>query len=801
MLMDAESVEGVRQYGEDPRNAIDALIRSMMVTPLVRQAEGRYLDRVLADLGRMMAADRALLVVREEQGRGGGRIERSWMLHEGMVAPTGADEPRRLLECAAVRGEIEHGRVVFLEGSRGDCAGRVLVRRGVRSLVLLPLLAGGREWGAVLVESLSDRADWATWSSGLAPVAAMLGGILAARQETVRVSLTESHADAVERVEGMGSWTFDPEARRLWLSSEARRLAADPEGPDLAEAFGVIAEDRSRLKAWVESLCGSAGMAPAELTVRAAGGGQGSSLRLRFRGVCALGDGSGHVRRGTVTDVSARDEGDRRHQETSELFAALLESAPVLVYLGHLGAGGLRITHASASLWSITGSQDPSCLETASLASRTHPNDLSVVRERLEKLESEGRFEGAYRLRNADGNYSWVYEEIRRTGFGTDSRLVGILLDITERKSFEANVYASERRYRAIVEDAPVFIVRFGADLKLNFANTAFLDAFGFDHQQGPEGHSWPEFLGEDEIRQLGTRLAGLSPSSPTVDHEMEMVLPGLGVRSVVWSERGFFDDRGDLVEVQAVGRDNTEIREAREKLIHAAKMATLGEMATGAAHEINQPLNVIRMAAHNARRLLDSGEENPELLLAKIDRIEGQVSRAASIIDQMRMFGRRSDRTPVLFSVREAVDNALVLVREQFGNNGIDLRLDTEIEGSDNVLGHRDQLEQVLMNLMVNARDAIVSSGSESGHSIRIRLVSTDDGGTILLEVSDTGGGVDEGVQERMFEPFFTTKEVGKGTGLGLSISFGIIQEMGGRITVTNQERGACFRIELPAG
>ncbi|WP_019625161.1 ATP-binding protein [Thioalkalivibrio sp. ALJT] len=799
--MDAKPVEGVRDHTEEVRSALEALVRSMMLTPLVRHAEGRYLDRVLGDLGRAMAADRVLLVVREEKALGGARIERSWTLHEGLIAPAGSDDPRRILECAEVRGELERGRVVCLEGSRGGCAGRVLVRCGLRSLVVLPLLAGGREWGGVLVESLAERSDWNVWTPHLTPVAGMLGGVLAARQESARSLAAETQVDALERVEAVGSWGFDPDTGRLSLSAAARRLAAEPRAQALAVAFGIVHEDRGRLEAWIESLIESTGSVPHELTVRAGSGAREPPLYLRFRGECLSADGTGRFCRGTVADISLRDAGDRRHRETSELFAALLESSPIVVFLGSMEPEGLRVTHASASLQGITGSQDPTCLETESLASRTHPNDLPVVRARWHRLEADDVFEGTYRLRNADGGYSWVYEEIRRTEGGADGRLVGILMDITERKSFEASVYASERRYRAIVEDAPVFIVRFGADLELSFANAAFLEAFGLEGPIASEHRSWPEFLSEEETQQLGSRLAGLTPSNPMVDHEMEMTLPERGVRSVVWSERGFFDERGDLVEVQAVGRDNTEIRDARERLIHAAKMATVGEMATGAAHEINQPLNVIRMAAHNARRLLTDGEGAQDRVLAKIDRIEGQVSRAANIIDQMRMFGRRSDRTPQWFSVREAIESALVLVGEQFGKNGIALWVETEAGGSDQVLGHRDQLEQVLMNLMVNARDAIAASESESGHSIRVRLTGADAGGTIVLEVSDTGGGIDEGLRERVFEPFFTTKEVGKGTGLGLSISFGIIQEMGGRIEVTNQGTGACFRIELPAG
>jgi C4-dicarboxylate-specific signal transduction histidine kinase len=249
-------------------------------------------------------------------------------------------------------------------------------------------------------------------------------------------------------------------------------------------------------------------------------------------------------------------------------------------------------------------------------------------------------------------------------------------------------------------------------------------------------------------------------------------------------------------VGVVGVGQDITELnkvrieqenerKEAASQIIQASKLATLGEMATSVAHELNQPLNVIRMAAGNIRRKLSKGIADPIYLRDKLLRIEEQTARAAVIIDHMRMFGREATEPPESIDPRNVLMNALDLVGEQLRLAGIEV-VTVLPEDCACVLGHTIQMEQVILNLLTNALDAINAvEQSEGGAKITLRVFEGDN--VVHISALDTGGGISDDVLHRIFEPFYTTKQMGKGTGLGLSVSYGIVRDMKGTIAAEN--------------
>jgi len=240
---------------------------------------------------------------------------------------------------------------------------------------------------------------------------------------------------------------------------------------------------------------------------------------------------------------------------------------------------------------------------------------------------------------------------------------------------------------------------------------------------------------------------------------------------------------------------DISERKKASAQIIQSSKLATLGEMATSVAHELNQPLNVIRMAAWNGRRKIANGAADLEYINSKLERIEEQTARAAAIIDHMRMFGREAKETPEPVDPRNVVMNALDLVGEQLRLAGIEIATEFP-ESCAFILGHTIQIEQVILNLLTNARDAMEEK--KEGSKITLLVFEDDNGVNITSE--DTGGGIPNNVLPRIFEPFYTTKEIGRGTGLGLSVSYGIVRGMNGTITAENTDGGARFKITLPA-
>src|SRR5438477_3352948 len=228
-------------------------------------------------------------------------------------------------------------------------------------------------------------------------------------------------------------------------------------------------------------------------------------------------------------------------------------------------------------------------------------------------------------------------------------------------------------------------------------------------------------------------------------------------------------DLRDTTTEIQ---RREQELRDKQEQLVQAAKLATLGELTTGVAHELNNPLNNIGLFVGNVLDLIERGKLDPDHMLRDLNKAMQQMQKASQIIAHLRTFGRAapSSREPV--SINATIMQALSLLQEQLRLRDIQVRLEL---GSEDpcVFGNAIQLEQVFLNLLTNARDALNESPCKLIH------VTTCLGAeTIKVVFKDTGPGIRRKFERRIFDPFFTTKEVGAGTGLGLSITYGIVRD-----------------------
>lgn len=234
------------------------------------------------------------------------------------------------------------------------------------------------------------------------------------------------------------------------------------------------------------------------------------------------------------------------------------------------------------------------------------------------------------------------------------------------------------------------------------------------------------------------------------------------------------------------------ELREAQDGLVHAAKMAALGQMSAALAHEINQPLTALQMQLGSLRLLLDSGR--PEAVREGLQRIDGLLQRMAALTGHLKTFARK---TPAGLSERlclgDVLEQALQLLAPRMRSEQVELR--TQIDDHAEVLGDAIRIEQVMLNLLHNALDAMTDS---EPRILLARIAREDD--SCLLSVEDSGGGIAEETLGRVFEPFFTTKPVGQGLGLGLAVSYGIVRDLGGSLEAHNGELGAVFTMRLPA-
>lgn len=262
-------------------------------------------------------------------------------------------------------------------------------------------------------------------------------------------------------------------------------------------------------------------------------------------------------------------------------------------------------------------------------------------------------------------------------------------------------------------------------------------------------------------------------------------------------SRKAMIHIMSDLKETtEEVQQREQELREKQEQLVQAGKLATLGELTTGVAHELNNPLNNIGMFIGNAIDLIALGmsDPNPERILQELHSAMHQVRKATEIISHLRTFGRATSVSREPVNITQVIRRALSLVREQLRLRQIEVKLLLP-EEEVSIMGNPIQLEQVFINLLTNARDALA-------HATRkiITIGCTTQTNMVEIRFCDTGPGIPAGLEQRIFDPFFTTKEVGAGTGLGLSITYGIIKEHQGTIVVENcPDEGALFLIQLP--
>ena len=234
--------------------------------------------------------------------------------------------------------------------------------------------------------------------------------------------------------------------------------------------------------------------------------------------------------------------------------------------------------------------------------------------------------------------------------------------------------------------------------------------------------------------------------------------------------------------------------------MIEQARLASLGELSSGIAHEINQPLHNILFTINNMNKALDTEKADRDYLKKKIDYIAKDINRMKKIIDHVRIFSRsQNEDKKENFDINESIQNAVNLIRKQYSEKEIEIFLELS-KKLQKVYGNPFKFEQVVLNLFSNARDALLEKAKTIKFRKKILIKSYQEKSGIILEVEDNGIGILSENKDKLFHPFYTTKEPGKGTGLGLSISYGIIKEMGGTIYIQSKNAsGSIIQISLP--
>jgi PAS domain S-box-containing protein len=393
----------------------------------------------------------------------------------------------------------------------------------------------------------------------------------------------------------------------------------------------------------------------------------------------------------------------------------------------------------------------------------------------------------------------------RRDATGKIVGVVGVGQDITELNKVRLEQASIALDLTLLVDTANAPIFGIDAHGSINEWNKQSEKITGYTKAEVLGQNLVANFITDEYKVAVGEVLNKALEGEETANYEFPLYTKSGERVDVLLNSTTRRDATGKIVGVVGVGQDITELNKVRleqenerkkasAQIIQASKLAILGEMSTSVAHELNQPLNVIRMAAGNSRRRISKGTADLEYLNAKLERIEEQTVRAAAIIDHMRMFGREANEELEPINPRAVVTNALGLMGEQLRLAGIEIVTEFSVDCL-LILGHSIQMEQVILNLLTNARDAM--TGRKGEKKITLRVFADDK--SVHITADDTGGGILENALPRIFEPFYTTKEMGKGTGLGLSVSYGIINDMNGTLVAENIDAGARFTITLP--
>lgn len=475
---------------------------------------------------------------------------------------------------------------------------------------------------------------------------------------------------------------------------------------------------------------------------------------------------------------------DREELRSSAAIDRWLEGRPKP---GHALAAAMRLCYASASLRKYWKSDDLEGLNevfrriTQSLGKDSARKALTSFISGAPQLNLETPAGGEEWVRPI-----WLHPPKRNAPYG-----VTLLLEVEPMRASEHELRRSEARYRAIVEDHTDFIVRYRADGVRTFVNDAYAEFFGGRPDEFV-GTSFLDLIAdehrpevEEKIRQLCDREIEVLPDEHlSRRHDGEL-------RWTHWLDRAIFDAGGNLVELQAVGRDITERKEAEERrlrferrMAQAQKMEALGALAGGLAHDFNNTLTGIGAYAE----LLRSHAGNVERVNRYADCLLEAAGQASGLVQNLLQLSRRSPRKAEPCSPAKILDSAHRLLRGVIPRQ---IELVVEAEDLPDISADSAQLTQAVINLGLNARDAMPNGGTLQISALR------DGDEAIRIRVRDDGEGIADDVRERIFEPFFTTKPEGSGTGLGLAMVYACAQAHGGRVDV-DSEIGCGTTVEM---
>jgi two-component system cell cycle sensor histidine kinase/response regulator CckA len=505
-----------------------------------------------------------------------------------------------------------------------------------------------------------------------------------------------------------------------------------------------------------------------------------------------------------LRDITERQKAEEALRESEERYRLLFENNPQPMWVfDDETLAFLAVNDAACQHYGYTREE----FLAMTIGDIHPPEDLPLVRGSLEGDESKFRRAGVWRHRRKNGTLMEVEIASHAMQFVGRSAHLALATDVTERKRAEEALRQSEQKYRDIFDFATVGIYQSRHDGSLITVNAPLAEMLGYDSSEDLMRINLDDvYVDPDDRRKL---IARYEPEGK--GHRLELrwkkkdgkpiwlEIDARTVRNADGSTRYF---EGFVHDISARRKSEEEKRRLQEQLVQSQKMEAVGQLAGGIAHDFN---NLLTAITGYSELLL--GELNPEdLRRSHAEEIRKAGERAAALTQQLLAFSRRQVLEPKILDVNTVVSDIERMLRRLIGEH---IELKTRKE-SDlwKVRADPGQIEQAILNLVINARDAMPNGGTLAIETNNTNLdesfasshVPTRPGDYVEVAVTDTGSGITEEVMARLFEPFFTTKEVGKGTGLGLSTTYGIVKQSGGYLWCESEVGlGTTFRVYLP--
>jgi len=498
-----------------------------------------------------------------------------------------------------------------------------------------------------------------------------------------------------------------------------------------------------------------------------------------------------------IEDITSRKQMEVSLKESEERYRYLVENIDELICTHDLQGNLLFVSSGPAHL---LGSA-PGDMVGKNLRSYLAPEVRDQFDEYLATIQRDGRASGLMLVQSSSGEKRlWEYRNKLHGATGSEPLVLGVARDVTERRQAEEALRESRERYQKLFNESKDGVYITGLDGQLLDANEAFYETFGYARD---------EILGQD-IRFTYANPSDRDRFVQAIEEQgflkdFPLVLKrsdGSQMECLLTSSVRRAGD-GTAIGYQGILRDTTEQRNLQKQLLQAQKMEAIGTLAGGVAHDFN---NVLQVALGYSDLIL-SDEKFPTSYRADLHKIHESARRGADLVQRLLTFSRKVEIKPSPINLNYRITELRKMVERTIPKM-IDVQLILS-ESLASINADPTQIDQVLMNLAVNARDAMPEGGKLIFETANIMLdeeyakthLEAKLGPHVLLMVTDTGSGMDQETLEHIFEPFYTTKAVGEGTGLGLAMVHGIVKNHGGHITCYSEPgQGTTFKIYIPA-